>query len=58
MDGLHGCVAVMTEAGRRQGIGATTCRALPEKGANIFFNLTFFLSFLLGAPYALVGIFG
>ncbi len=34
--GLLGRVAVVTGAGRRRGIGAAVCRALAEKGADIF----------------------
>lgn len=38
MDSLRGRVAVVTGAGRRQGIGAAICRALAEKGADVFFT--------------------
>lgn len=38
MDGLRGRVAVVTGAGRRRGIGAAICRALAEKGADVFFT--------------------
>ncbi len=35
---LSGRVAVVTGAGRRRGIGAAICRALAEKGADVFFT--------------------
>ena len=35
---LRGRVAVVTGAGRRRGIGAAICRALAEKGADVFFT--------------------
>ncbi len=35
---LHGRVAVVTGASRRQGIGAAICRALAANGADIFFT--------------------
>ncbi|MDP9456584.1 MAG: SDR family oxidoreductase [Actinomycetota bacterium] len=36
--GLNGRVAVVTGAGCRRGIGAAICRALAEKGADVFFT--------------------
>lgn len=36
MGSLRGRVAVVTGASRRRGIGAAICRALAEKGANVF----------------------
>jgi 3-oxoacyl-[acyl-carrier protein] reductase len=38
VEGLRGKVALITGAGRRRGIGAATCRALAERGADIFFT--------------------
>lgn len=38
MSGLRGRVAVVTGAGRRRGIGTAICRALAEKGADVFFT--------------------
>jgi 3-oxoacyl-[acyl-carrier protein] reductase len=38
VDGLRGRVAVVTGAGRRRGIGAAICRAMAEKGADVFFT--------------------
>jgi 3-oxoacyl-[acyl-carrier protein] reductase len=38
MRGLYGRVALVTGASRRGGIGAAICRALAEKGADIFFT--------------------
>ena len=35
---LRGRVAVVTGAGRRRGIGAAICKALAEKGADVFFT--------------------
>ena len=35
---LRGRVAVVTGAGHRRGIGAAICRALAEKGADVFFT--------------------
>lgn len=35
---LHGRVAIVTGASRRQGIGAAICRALAAEGADIFFT--------------------
>jgi 3-oxoacyl-[acyl-carrier protein] reductase len=35
---LRGRAAVVTGAGRRRGIGAAICRALAEKGADVFFT--------------------
>lgn len=35
---LSGRVALVTGAGRRQGIGAAICRALAAEGANVFFT--------------------
>jgi 3-oxoacyl-[acyl-carrier protein] reductase len=35
---LHRRVAIVTGASRRRGIGAATCRALAEQGADIFFT--------------------
>jgi 3-oxoacyl-[acyl-carrier protein] reductase len=35
---LRGRVAVVTGAGRRRGIGAAICRALAEKGADVYFT--------------------
>jgi NAD(P)-dependent dehydrogenase (short-subunit alcohol dehydrogenase family) len=57
MDGLRGHPAVVTGAGGCRGDGAAICRVLAEEGVNVFFTLTFSLSFLLGAPCAFVGIF-
>src|SRR5690606_40056640 len=34
---LSGRIAVVTGAGRRRGIGTAICRALADKGADIFF---------------------
>ena len=36
---MRGRVAVVTGAGRRRGIGAAICRALVEKGTNLYFLL-------------------
>ena len=38
MEGLRGKVALVTGAGRRRGIGAAICRALAERGADVFFT--------------------
>ncbi len=38
MSDLRGRVAVVTGAGRRRGMGAAICRALAEKGADVFFT--------------------
>ena len=38
MEGLHGKVALVTGVGRRRGIGSAICRALAEKGADVFFT--------------------
>src|SRR5919199_4220652 len=38
MSGLRGRVALVTGASRREGIGTAICRALAEKGADIFFT--------------------
>ena len=38
MSGLRGRVALVTGASRREGIGAAICRALAEKGADVFFT--------------------
>lgn len=38
MKALSGRIAVVTGAGRRRGIGAAICRALADRGADIFFT--------------------
>jgi 3-oxoacyl-[acyl-carrier protein] reductase len=50
VEGLRGKRALITGVGRRRGIGATICRALAERGADIFF--TYWRSYDRDAPWA------